>query len=484
MSKESPTIEELQEQLEKKRKEQKEAEHKALLLEYAKTIKPKDGKDANEERIIVKTALQVLKRIPKPKDGEPGKDAPPVDEDKLLQRVLSKIPEPEKLDTKDLERKILAKVPKLDLEPIKTKIDELNNKTLKKVKDIESATKDIKRTLSFQSSNQSTSYGGEVDKLSLLTSDVKINNPTNGQLLIWNSTDGKWENGSSSSVNDHKVLNTSADTTPNYLNSKVSVSGGIVKSITSPGGNEVLNLDGSAFYLAANPAGYYNAATLPAYPSVGSWGALNYPTWASGTPFVKMTAAGTFALDTNTYLTSLSGAWLLNGNTLGAKTTLGSIDNYDIGFLTDNTERMTILANGNVGIGTTTPYAKLTVGTGANAVDISPNAAAQGERNAGGMINVEGIGWMYLYPSRVDGSSASGVGLAYYSASLGIKSALEIANTASNSGNLLLMKSGGNVGIGTTSPGSKLSVVGLPTSVSGLSSGDIYQVAGVLMIVP
>jgi hypothetical protein len=38
-----------------------------------------------------------------------------------------------------------------------------------------------------------------------------------------------------------------------------------------------------------------------ALPSVGTWGALNYPTWASGTPFVKMTAAGTFALDTNTY---------------------------------------------------------------------------------------------------------------------------------------------------------------------------------------
>ena len=42
-----------------------------------------------------------------------------------------------------------------------------------------------------------------------------------------------------------------------------------------------------------------------AIPSVGTWGALNYPTWASGTPFVKMTAAGTFALDTNIYLTSL-----------------------------------------------------------------------------------------------------------------------------------------------------------------------------------
>lgn len=42
----------------------------------------------------------------------------------------------------------------------------------------------------------------------------------------------------------------------------------------------------------------------PTIPTVGNWGALNYPTWTTGTPFVKMTAAGTFALDTNTYLTS------------------------------------------------------------------------------------------------------------------------------------------------------------------------------------
>jgi hypothetical protein len=45
---------------------------------------------------------------------------------------------------------------------------------------------------------------------------------------------------------------------------------------------------------------------FPTIPTVGTWGALNYPTWVSGTPFVKMTAAGTFALDTNTYLTSIT----------------------------------------------------------------------------------------------------------------------------------------------------------------------------------
>jgi hypothetical protein len=53
---------------------------------------------------------------------------------------------------------------------------------------------------------------------------------------------------------------------------------------------------------------YNSSGTLlncnTAIPTVGSWGALNYPTWASGTPFVKMSASGTFALDTNTYLTS------------------------------------------------------------------------------------------------------------------------------------------------------------------------------------
>ena len=35
--------------------------------------------------------------------------------------------------------------------------------------------------------------------------------------------------------------------------------------------------------------------------NIGTWGALNYPTWTTGTPFVKMTAAGTFALDTTSY---------------------------------------------------------------------------------------------------------------------------------------------------------------------------------------
>jgi hypothetical protein len=43
------------------------------------------------------------------------------------------------------------------------------------------------------------------------------------------------------------------------------------------------------------------SGTLALTSNIGTWGALNYPTWTTGTPFVKMTAAGTFALDTTLY---------------------------------------------------------------------------------------------------------------------------------------------------------------------------------------
>jgi hypothetical protein len=61
---------------------------------------------------------------------------------------------------------------------------------------------------------------------------------------------------------------------------------------------DTLNLDGTVYN--------WSSIVNPTIPTVGTWGALNYPTWVSGTPFVTMTAAGTFALDNNTYLTQES----------------------------------------------------------------------------------------------------------------------------------------------------------------------------------
>ena len=58
--------------------------------------------------------------------------------------------------------------------------------------------------------------------------------------------------------------------------------------------------------------------TLATFPTLGTWSTLNYPIWSSGTPFVKMTAAGIFALDTNTYLTDAPSDGTTYGRNNGA----------------------------------------------------------------------------------------------------------------------------------------------------------------------
>jgi hypothetical protein len=110
--------------------------------------------------------------------------------------------------------------------------------------------------------------------------------------------------------------------------------------LKTSGGDGTLSVDTNT-YLTAETDPDFNAwliATPPAYPAdIGTWGALDYPTWASGTPFVKMTAAGTFALDTTTYLTA-DPYWNLATGTLTPKnnenittTGTGTFGRLDIG---------------------------------------------------------------------------------------------------------------------------------------------------------
>ncbi len=69
-------------------------DEKKVISEILKKIpKPKDGisgKDADEEKIIEK----VLSKIPKPKDGKDGEDGKDADEEKIVKEVLKKIPKP------------------------------------------------------------------------------------------------------------------------------------------------------------------------------------------------------------------------------------------------------------------------------------------------------------------------------------------------------------------------------------------------------
>jgi hypothetical protein len=125
------------------------------------------------------------------------------------------------------------------------------------------------------------------------------------------------------------------------------------------------------------------------------------------------------------------------------------------------TERMRINHLGNVGIGTTDPTAKLNVVFAQSVLPtlgvVTPDSLRFGTGTYGGMFGVMGTGDIWFQVQRFDAQAT-----AY---------------------NLLLNPVGGNVGIGTANTTSKLSIVGLPTSASGLQAGDVWNNAGVLTIV-
>lgn len=92
----------------------------------------------------------------------------------------------------------------------------------------------------------------------------------------------------------------------------------------------------------------------------------------NGTSWVSLTATGGGT------------AFVQDGNTLGEDGVLGTTDNYALRFITNNTEKLTILANGNIGVGDTTPAALFTVGTGdALQIDSSGNLLTSGTITSG-----------------------------------------------------------------------------------------------------
>lgn len=149
--------------------------------------------------------------------------------------------------------------------------------------------------------------------------------------------------------------------------------------------------------------------------------------------------------------------------------------------------RMTITANGNIGVGTTTPQGGLHV----NAADgASSWTYLQGNVGAGGAGNPSATmdrGLMFGW----NATNIGGESEIIFGSGTGTDPKLNFATwNGTTKTQLMTITDNGNVGIGTINPTSKLQVVGLPVfadnaaaTVGGLSVGAFYRTAtGVVMV--
>ena len=144
----------------------------------------------------------------------------------------------------------------------------------------------------------------------------------------------------------------------------------------------------------------------------------------------------------NMYFTGINGADL-TGDMLFRST-------GNVRFGTSGSEKMSILTNGNVGIGTTAPGAKLDVVSTAVAFPATSGTT----QSAGQRLRLSSTGG----PSAILDMGIGASGRAWLQST-------DVTSLATNY-DLLLNPNGGNVGINTTNPGSKLEVAGTLT-VSG-----------------
>ncbi|MFA4995437.1 MAG: hypothetical protein WC521_09085, partial [Bdellovibrionales bacterium] len=243
------------------------------------------------------------------------------------------------------------------------------------------------------------------------------------------------------------------------------------------GGNPwaIANVNGSVpgtLTFAAMPA-IGNTSTAPVYVvNITPAGNVGIGTTV---PAQKLHVAGTIQADNSIYFNGTKGLVTHDGTNYsivnyGLGSTLfynytGSSDSslaYQFHTTTSNTPVLSILNNGNVGIGTTAPLAKLTVGNAhggaAASTTFTTDAGSLGTSAADSLIlgsigfttgNLVSLGIHALRTAAGSSWTTTAMGLVY-----------DVDSTSPVNNSQIWMTSTGNVGIGTTAPNSTLQVYG------------------------
>lgn len=317
---------------------------------------------------------------------------------------------------------------------------------------------------------------------------LPINTPTDGDVITYSAAAGSaiWSaggGGGGGSVLTVTGLNTdnsdptnpviqisvdgstiTGDGTPG--NPLVSSGGGGVTAFTTFGSSPNANggsVSGSNIILqpadATHPGGLTTGTqtiagvkTFNDHMIVGSGGAniflANY--YESANPFLNIQNSSTG---------TSSGDGLALGVIGSTNGYLGMQDNMPMWFYTNAIARMKIAAGGDVSMSENFQPAKLVTIGATNKFQLQGDYAGGGEFGAGSLLGSLNNTDLSFFPDLTNGTAGAKVKMGYFAGGGGgVRSAVEVANVASGFSNLLLMKSGGFVGINQSTPTAKLQI--------------------------